>query len=311
MLMVSISNFSTDDESKKEIYLERMRELIREVRNNTDPNRILITQNGNRLYFKGNKLDENFMKVTNGTTQESLYYGYDFKLTNPTPKDEKEYLLSLLNPIRKAGKPVFGINYGKGTKAREFLKKENVKTNFVNELIPVYEATDGYVPIENFNSNDINSLNDVKTFLLLLNPEKFKNVDDYYNYLKNTDYDLLIIEVSHNEKYMSKSQIEALKTKKNGGKRIVIAYFSIGEAGNYRNYWKKEWKTKRPSWIVEENKNWPGDYMVKYWSPEWKAIVKEYQKMLDNMGVDGYLLDTVDTYYYFEEKFEKTKKIIN
>ena len=69
---------------------------------------------------------------------------------------------------------------------------------------------------------------------------------------------------------------------------------------------------KHPDWIAEENGNWSGNYRVKYWYPEWKNIIKDYQNKLDEIGVDGYLLDTVDTYYYFEDKDEtkaKTKKI--
>ena len=148
---------------------------------------------------------------------------------------------------------------------------------------------------------------------MLLNPKEFKDVDDFYNYLKDTDYDLLLIEPSHSGKYMTKEQITALKRKKNGAKRIVIAYFSIGEAGGYRDFWKPEWKNKdtRPDWIVGENPNWADDYIIKYWSPEWRKIVKDYQKRLDEIGVDGYMLDTVDTYYNFEVKSEKTGKIIN
>ncbi len=37
-----------------------------------------------------------------------------------------------------------------------------------------------------------------------------------------------------------------------------------------------------------------------------KSTIKEYQKKLDEIGVDGYLLDTVDTYQYFEENYKKT-----
>ena len=100
--------------------------------------------------------------------------------------------------------------------------------------------------------------------------------------------------------------IEELKIKNNGGKRLVIAYLSIGEAEDYRFYWNKKWNKKKPNWIVKENENWEGNYIVKYWSPEWKNIIKEYQKKLDEIGVDGYLLDTVDTYQYFEENYKKT-----
>ena len=299
--------------SGSEIYRDRMRDLIREVRSNTTKNRYLITQNGNLLYYRNNELDKNFFNVTNGTTQESLYYGEGLKLTNPTKKKSNEYLLSILSPIRKAGKPIFAINYGTGSKVREDLLQKSYQTNFINELLPSFGAEKTYEPIQKFNSNNINSLNDVKNFLVLLNPKEFKDVDDFYNYLKDTDYDLLLIEPSHSGKYMTKEQITALKRKKNGAKRIVIAYFSIGEAGGYRDFWKPEWKNKdtRPDWIVGENPNWADDYIIKYWSPEWRKIVKDYQKRLDEIGVDGYMLDTVDTYYNFEVKFEKTGKIIN
>ena len=299
--------------SGSEIYRDRMRDLIREVRSNTTKNRYLITQNGNLLYYRNNELDKNFFNVTNGTTQESLYYGEGLKLTNPTKKKSNEYLLSILSPIRKAGKPIFAINYGTGSKVREDLLQKSYQTNFINELLPSFGAEKMYEPIQKFNSNNINSLNDVKNFLVLLNPKEFKDVDDFYNYLKDTDYDLLLIEPSHSGKYMTKEQITALKRKKNGAKRIVIAYFSIGEAGGYRDFWKPEWKNKdtRPDWIVGENPNWADDYIIKYWSPEWRKIVKDYQKRLDEIGVDGYMLDTVDTYYNFEVKSEKTGKIIN
>jgi len=160
--------------------------------------------------------------------------------------------------------------------------------------------------VADLNDEDINSLSEVKNFLCLLNPENFSDIDEYYQALRNTNYDLLLIEVSYNNVFFTKEQIEELKIKDNGGKRIVIAYLSIGEAEDYRYYWKKKWNKKKPKWIIKENENWEGNYIVKYWSPEWKNIIKEYQKKLDEIGVDGYLLDTVDTYQYFEENYKKT-----
>ena len=143
-----------------------------------------------------------------------------------------------------------------------------------------------------------------------------RNKDDHLRailelngYLKNTDFDLLLIEPSHNGIFLTKSQVEQLKTKKNGGKRIVISYLSIGEAEDYRGYWKKEWSKKWPKWIVKENPDWKGNYIVKYWNSEWKNVIKEYRGKLGSIGVDGYLLDTVDSYYYFQEKMENGNKI--
>ena len=283
-----------------------MRDFIEELRDNTDKEKIIITQNGNELYFKNGKIDNEFFPITDGTTQESLYYGDVLKFNVSTSKGLKNELLELTVPIRKNGKPVFVINYGKGKKKREFLRKEALKTKFVSELLPSFNANKLYETIENYNNKDINSLNEVKNFLCLLNPEDFSNINEYYQTLKNTNYDLLLIEVSHNNIFFTKEQIEALKIKNNGAKRIVIAYLSIGEAEDYRFYWNKKWDKNKPDWIVEENDNWEGNYIVKYWTAEWKDIIKEYQKKLDEIGVDGYLLDTVDTFQYFEEKYKKT-----
>lgn len=288
------------------VYKERMKDFIKELRNNTDKEKIIITQNGNELYFKNGKIDNKFFALTNGITQESLYYGDVLRFNVPTSKGLKNELLELTVPLRKKGKPVFTINYGKGQKKREFLKKEALKTKFISELLPSFNADKLYETIEDYNDEDINSLSEVKNFLFLLNPEAFSNIDEYYQALRNTNYDLLLIEVSYNKVFFTKEQIEELKIKDNGGKRIVIAYLSVGEAENYRFYWKKKWNKKKPNWIVKENDNWEGNYIVKYWTPEWKNIIKEYQKKLDEIGVDGYLLDTVDTFQYFEEKYKKT-----
>ena len=90
-----------------------MKDFIKEIKENTGEEKIIITQNG--------KIDEDFFALTDGTTQESLYYGDIFKFNVPTAKGLKNELLELLVPIRKKEKPIFIINYGKGEKKRDFL----------------------------------------------------------------------------------------------------------------------------------------------------------------------------------------------
>ena len=77
----------------QEIYRDRMRNFIRELRENTSRDKIFITQNGNALYFQDGKIDEDFFSVTDGTTQESLFYGDELKFNTLTsPKLKKELL---------------------------------------------------------------------------------------------------------------------------------------------------------------------------------------------------------------------------
>ena len=79
---------------------------------------------------------------------------------------------------------------------------------------------------------------------------------------------------------------------------------SIGEAEDYRYYWDSDWEPGHPSWIEEENPDWPGNYKVKYWNSSWQDIIygngdSYLQKILDQ-GFDGVYLDIIDAYEYFE-----------
>jgi cysteinyl-tRNA synthetase len=80
----------------------------------------------------------------------------------------------------------------------------------------------------------------------------------------------------------------------------------LGEAENYRPYWNSEWSTKMPDWIAEENKDWAGNYKVKYWTDEWKKILfgsrDSYIDTIMRLGFDGLFLDVIDAYDYFENK---------
>jgi cysteinyl-tRNA synthetase, unknown class len=83
-----------------------------------------------------------------------------------------------------------------------------------------------------------------------------------------------------------------LKTKAKGGKRAVLAYISVGEAENGRAYMKKGSK----KWLTGEGQGWAGNNKVRYWDPEWKAIVKSRVKQAMAAGYDGVYLDRIDTY---------------
>lgn len=279
--------------------MEKMRELIVEIAQR-DMEKIIILQNGSEIYFNERVLDKNFLNFVDGAGQESFLFGSGGIVDNPTPQEDREYLLNNLIPLVREGKRVFTINYTKERKNFKEIGKINKKYGFVGEGIKTFSANYFNTPINNFNNKNISKLDEVKNFLYLLNPEKFKNKREYLNALKNSDYDMLIIEPSVNGDFFTREEIEQIKYKKNGSRRLVISYFSIGEAEDYRDYWQENWNKKLPSWIVEENENWKGNYVVKYWSREWREIVRDYQKKLSDMGVDGYYLDTIDSFYYFD-----------
>jgi cysteinyl-tRNA synthetase, unknown class len=89
--------------------------------------------------------------------------------------------------------------------------------------------------------------------------------------------------------------------------RKIIAYISIGEAEDYRAYWRKEWggngklTAAAPVWLGVENPEWKGNFRVKYWHAEWQKIVLAAVDDAMACGFDGVYLDIVDGFETFEQ----------
>jgi len=90
--------------------------------------------------------------------------------------------------------------------------------------------------------------------------------------------------------------------------RKVVAYISIGEAEDYRPYWRKEWSNhgkltaSAPVWLGMENPDWKGNYQVKYWNAEWKKLMLDLIDDAMGRGFDGVYLDIVDGFVTFEQE---------
>ncbi len=139
----------------------------------------------------------------------------------------------------------------------------------------------------------------------MLNPGEYTTKAAFISAIQATNYDLVITDLFYEgTDELTSSDVATLKVKTNGGARLVIAYMSIGEAENYRYYWQREWETSPPSWLSEENPDWPGNYKVRYWDEDWQNIVygndSSYLKKIIDAGFDGVYLDIIDAFEYFE-----------
>ncbi len=131
------------------------------------------------------------------------------------------------------------------------------------------------------------------------------SVDDFLYQLQNIDlgaigktaYDLVITDYSSN----GGEDGEFTLKHSPGGPKIVLAYMSIGEAEDYRFYWLSDWENTGPKWLAAENTNWPGNYKVRYWDPDWQSIVLRYADRVLASGFDGVYLDIIDAYEYFAD----------
>ncbi|MBS0242111.1 MAG: endo alpha-1,4 polygalactosaminidase [Proteobacteria bacterium] len=129
--------------------------------------------------------------------------------------------------------------------------------------------------------------------------------------LAASPHDLLVIDFSADgsgEAVFSKADVDRIRQRPNGGKRIVLAYLSIGEAETYRDYWRWWWGDKwytnwmryvfGPSWLGPENASWGGNFAVRFWDPGWQRLILGpggYLERILAAGFDGVYLDKIDS----------------
>ncbi len=307
-------NDNSSDNGQEINYREEMRRFVIEISNYAKEKKqdfIVITQNGVELLQDEDGLDANdYIDALDGVSQEGLFYGYD-KFNKKTDEETTNYLLDYLNIAKSYGKKVLITDYCKDTDKIIDSYNKNKAHGFISfqaDSLELDKIPDHPDEPWDKNNNDINSLNNAKNYLYLLNYHNFSSKEQLLNTIRDTDYDVLIIDAFWDTDVpFTKSEINSLKNKKNGGKRLVIAYMSIGEAEDYRYYWKEEWEDNPPEWLGERNPEWKDNYAVKYWEDGWKNIIygseNSYLDKILNAGFDGVFLDKIDKFEYFEDKY--------
>ena len=308
IIFLTITALSLSCHKDKNIdYRQEMRNFVvalSEKAKSQNPTFQVIPQNGVEIICTDDspngQLASEYISAIDGQGQEDLFFGYTSD-NKPTPQSTTDYLKSYLSRLRKAGKTILTTDYCSSTENITSSQQKNQSEGFVS-----FQATSRNLniipetPIQNGNSNEIADLGQVKNFLYLINPENFSTKNNFIEAVCATNYDLVIMDLFHNDNEFTADEIKRLHSKANGGQRLVIAYMSIGEAEDYRYYWNKSWKRGNPSWLDKENPNWKGNYKVKYWDSEWQAIIFDYLSRIINAGFDGVYLDIIDAFEYYE-----------
>ena len=276
-----------------------------------NPKFIVIPQNGIELVTMdgtaNSPVHTDYVNAIDGNGQEDLFYGYDND-DKETPNEIRNYLRSFLDVSKNHGNTILVTNYCSTFSKMEDSYNLSYNAGYVSFAANNRELTnipDYPNPIFAENDSIITSLSEVKNFLYLINPEKYPLKSDFIDAIKSTNYDLLIMDLFSDEgDEFTASEIDQLKNKANGGKRLVIAYMSIGEAEIYRYYWQSVWNLNLPSWIDGENPDWAGNFKVKYWKKGWQEIIfgndDSYLKKILNANFDGVYLDIIDAFEYYE-----------
>lgn len=288
-----------------------MRDFVQHISSNAksvNPGFYVIPQNGLEIVLKNDNrtLDTNYINSIDGAGREDLFYGYN-DFNQLTPAVITNFFANYLDIIKNSGKKVLVTDYCSTVSFIDdsYLKNDSKEyTSFAAATMELTGVPRHPSQPHNLNRFDITNLSFARNFLYLLNPGDFPSKVSYLNTLRNSNYDLLIIDAFYNDTLLSMSEVNSLKTKQNGGKRLIISYLSIGEAENYRYYWNSIWITNPPTFLASENPQFPGNYKVQYWMNQWQNIIfgnnNSYLTKILNSGFDGAYLDIIDAYEYFE-----------
>lgn len=306
---------SNEDEDSGRDYRQNMRDFVRGISNyarGIKSDFIIIPQNGHELLIHNGEPSGSLMVVyisaLDGLGREDLFYGYNGD-DIATPASIRDGMIAFLDIAEDNGIEVLVIDYCSTQAYVDSSYEQNAAKGYISfaadhrelDNIPAY-------PAEPYSVNDstINSLNEARNFLYLINPESFWSIEAFLYYMQQTNYDILIIDLFFDDIELNASEIMSLKIKANAGLRLVIAYMSIGEAEDYRYYWQSGWGDNPPSWLAEENPDWPGNYTVQYWEKGWQDIIygndSSYLKKIIDAEFDGVYLDRIDAYEYFENQ---------
>ena len=224
-------------------YRQDMREFVQGISayaKGFNPKFIIIPQNGHELLTKNGEETGmpalRYVKAIEGIGREGLFYGY--KRDNvATPKSEQNYMIAFMDIAKNNGIRVLVTDY---CSTRSFVGNsysQNAARGYVSFAANHRELDNSRTYTEypySINELDVTSLTEAKNFLYLINPGSFPDKDAFLNAMGKTDYDVVIIDLFYNRTALTASEVASLRTKVNGGSRLVIAYRSIGEAENYR-----------------------------------------------------------------------------
>ncbi|MGB4268695.1 MAG: endo alpha-1,4 polygalactosaminidase [Spirochaetota bacterium] len=310
----------TNCNAAKQDYRQLMRELVisisKEAREH-NPEFLVIGQNALELVtvngMPNGKVAKDYINALDGTGIEELFYGFENHDGIKTPPEITRYFLSYLKIFSQHKKPVLVIDYVKTKNQAQDSYKLSLQKGFI--CFQTNRAC-SIIPQWMFNKNEdpVIKLQHAKNFLYLINPDNFKSKEQFIQVLSNSWYDVLIVDAFFWDELLTKEDVAQLQKKPNGARRIVIAYMSVGEAEEYRYYWKKEWKKNKPAFLEKENPDWKGNYKVRYWDSQWHVILygKGENKFTDSYlgkivyaGFDGVYMDVLDAAMYFEMKKNK------
>ncbi len=297
---------------------EEMRKLVLSISRfarRYQPNFKVIARGGADLLVKRDDVDVSrtsparaYMRSIDGIFEEGMFFDDRDPARPPSPK-RRQRILGLAESARKNGLVVLAVDFGAAKTVIDEARAMATKRGFISFTAdrPIVDISSlPAYPRRPFNENprSINSLNQVRNFVVIGNSQPFGRQDEFALKVHGTNYDMVVVDVFHGRKPLSRQAVETLKYKKLGAKRLVLAMMDVGTAASYHFYWKDRWREGSPPWIGPPLADDPDRFQVEFWRPGWQKVITgdtdSYVYGLIAQGFDGVIIGGLDAYRFFE-----------
>lgn len=157
-------------------------------------------------------------------------------------------------------------------------------------------------PIISENADNVFTTKEARNISFLLNDKIYTDKNALIEAVRDSNYDIVVIEpYFHQTEPYTIEEINSLKYKKNGAKRLIIARFSVSEAKDNAFYWKPNWKIGHPGWLKRASFVEPNAAITEYWNRNWLDINSRFFKGIVDTGFDGAFLTGIENHRYFEK----------
>lgn len=158
-------------------------------------------------------------------------------------------------------------------------------------------------PIINENAENIYKISQAKNISFLIDDSTYRDKQKFIDDIRNSNYDIVIIEpLFHNSVPLTAEEVDSLKFKKNGTRRLIIAKMNVSEGRRSDYFWNDKWKIGNPSWLKRPSFTDKDGIIAEYWNDSWKNINGNYFKAIADTGYDGAFLTGIENYLYFEKQ---------
>ncbi|MBL4613609.1 MAG: hypothetical protein JKY27_01870, partial [Magnetovibrio sp.] len=305
-------------------FRENMRQLVQKVSTfgrAFNPNFVVLAENGLGLVSKANPQDDSqffpartYIRSIDGVLQPNLLKTLqgpakgdaDVKEA-PTITEARKRLTANVITAQQMGLKVFNLEYANKAAKTDQTLRTSASKGFVAFVanspqlsnVPRYPKS-----AYNANSQSLKTLHQAKNYLYIANSQGFGSASDYVQKLAMTNHDIIITSVFHGRTALSKLDVQRLKYKKLGSRRLVLAEIDLSSAATYHYYWQAGWGVGTPAFISVPFIEDPDRYRIAFWDPAWQEVLmgnpNSYLYGIIDLGFDGVVLKGVDAWRYFE-----------